>query len=58
MPVLLEVVERMRAVKSADVLARMDPVKAKQVTSELARRSELLEADRAATGAAPGQSRI
>ena len=58
MPVLIEVVERMRAVKSADVLARMDPVKAKQVTSELARRSELLEADRAAAGAAPGQSRI
>jgi flagellar motility protein MotE (MotC chaperone) len=58
MPVLIEVVERMRAVKSADVLARMDPVKAKQVTSELARRSELLEADRAPTGAAPGQSRI
>ena len=47
MPVLIEVVERMREAKSADVLARMDPVKAKQVTSELARRSELLEANRA-----------
>jgi hypothetical protein len=30
--------------KSADVLARMDPVKAKQVTTELARRSKLLDA--------------
>jgi flagellar motility protein MotE (MotC chaperone) len=49
MPVLIEVVERMREVKSADVLARMDPVKAKEVTSELARRSELLEASRATT---------
>jgi flagellar motility protein MotE (MotC chaperone) len=46
MPVLIEVIERMREVKSADVLARMNPVKAKQVTSELARRSELLEASR------------
>ena len=38
------VVERMREAKSADVLARMDPVKARQVTTELARRTELLEA--------------
>jgi flagellar motility protein MotE (MotC chaperone) len=53
MPVLIEVVERMREVKSADVLARMNPVKAKQVTSELARRSELLEAGRAAAGGVP-----
>jgi len=43
MPVLIRVVERMREPKSADVLARMDPVKAKQVTTELARRSKLLE---------------
>ena len=48
MPVLIRVVERMREAKSADVLARMDPVKAKQVTTELARRTELLEARRAA----------
>ena len=43
MPVLIRVVERMREPKSADVLARMDPLKAKQVTTELARRSKLLE---------------
>ena len=55
MPVLIAVVERMREAKSADVLARMDPVKAKQVTSELARRSELLEATREAP-AAPRRS--
>jgi flagellar motility protein MotE (MotC chaperone) len=42
MPILLKMVERMRAPKSADVLARMDPAKAKQVTAELARRSDLL----------------
>ena len=30
----------MRAPKSADVLARMDPAKAKQVTAELARRTD------------------
>jgi flagellar motility protein MotE (MotC chaperone) len=44
LPILIRVVERMRAPKSADVLARMDPAKAKQVTTELARRSELLRA--------------
>jgi flagellar motility protein MotE (MotC chaperone) len=42
MPVLLRVVERMREAKSADVLARMDPVKARQVTIELAKRTKLL----------------
>ena len=31
----------MREAKSADVLARMDPVKARQVTTELARRAHL-----------------
>jgi flagellar motility protein MotE (MotC chaperone) len=41
MPVLIRVVERMREAKSADVLARMDPVKARQVTAELARRGQL-----------------
>jgi flagellar motility protein MotE (MotC chaperone) len=44
MPILIRVVERMRTPKSADVLARMDPAKAKQVTAELARRTELLRA--------------
>ncbi len=42
MPVLLRVVERMREPKSAEVLGRMDPVKAKQVTAELAKRARLL----------------
>lgn len=42
MPILISVVERMREAKSADVLARMDPAKARQVTAELARRTELL----------------
>lgn len=42
MPILISVVERMRESKSADVLARMDPTKARQVTAELARRTELL----------------
>jgi flagellar motility protein MotE (MotC chaperone) len=39
MPLLVQVVQRMREAKSADVLARMDPVKAKQLTAELVRRS-------------------
>ena len=55
MPVLIRVVERMREAKSADVLARMDPVKAKQVTTELARRTKLLEARGAAAATAAGQ---
>jgi flagellar motility protein MotE (MotC chaperone) len=38
MAVLLQVVERMREPKASDVIARMDPVKAKQLTIELARR--------------------
>lgn len=42
MSVLLQVIERMREPKSADVLARMDPAKAKLVTAALARRSRLL----------------
>jgi flagellar motility protein MotE (MotC chaperone) len=56
MPVLIEVVERMREVKAADVLARMNPDKAKQVTGELARRSELLDAHRAAAGGVPARA--
>ncbi|MGH6912681.1 MAG: MotE family protein, partial [Geminicoccales bacterium] len=39
LPLLVQVVQRMREARAADVLARMDPVKAKQVTAELARRS-------------------
>ena len=38
MAVLLQVVERMREPKASDVIARMDPIKAKQLTTELARR--------------------
>ncbi|HSA82484.1 MAG TPA: hypothetical protein VLE23_16830 [Geminicoccaceae bacterium] len=56
MPVLIRVVERMREAKSANVLARMDPIKAKQVTTELARRTRLLEARRAADAQAAGQA--
>ena len=44
MPVLLRVVGGMREAKAADVLARMDPVRAKQVTTELAKHTKLLEA--------------
>jgi len=44
MPLLIGVVERMRAPKAAIVLARIDPAKGKQVTAEPARRTELLRA--------------
>lgn len=46
MPILISVVERMRESKPADVLARMDPAKARQVTAELARRAERLRDSR------------
>jgi flagellar motility protein MotE (MotC chaperone) len=52
MLVLIRVVEGMREAKAADVLARMDPVKARQVTTELARRTDLLDAVRDAGTAA------
>ncbi|MEM9625095.1 MAG: hypothetical protein AAGA21_02605 [Pseudomonadota bacterium] len=39
-PILLHVVERMKEAKSAVVLGRMDPVVAKRVTTELAKRQE------------------
>lgn len=38
MAVLLQVVERMREPRASDVIARMDPTKARQLTTELARR--------------------
>jgi flagellar motility protein MotE (MotC chaperone) len=41
MPVLLDVVERMKEVKTAAILAAMDPGKAKGVTSALADRRQL-----------------
>lgn len=41
MPVLLDVVERMKERKASAVLAKMDPTKAKSVTLELAQRRDL-----------------
>ncbi|UEM20190.1 hypothetical protein JL100_024425 [Skermanella mucosa] len=41
MPVLLNVMERMKEAKSAPILAAMDPLKAKEVTASLADRSAL-----------------
>lgn len=41
MAVLLPVVERMKERKTAPILAKMDPVKAKAITTELAQRREL-----------------
>ena len=41
MPVLLDVMERMREGKSAPVLAAMDPLKAKEVTASLIERRAL-----------------
>jgi flagellar motility protein MotE (MotC chaperone) len=38
MPILLDVMERMREAKSAPILAAMDPMKAKEVTASLAER--------------------
>jgi flagellar motility protein MotE (MotC chaperone) len=46
MPVLLSVMKRMKALKTAPILAAMDPAKAKAVTTALAERSD-------DTGAAP-----
>jgi flagellar motility protein MotE (MotC chaperone) len=39
-PILLHVVERMKEAKSAVVLGKMDPVVAKRITTELARKKE------------------
>ncbi len=41
MDILLDVVERMREQKAAPILAKMDPTKAKAVTTELAQRRRL-----------------
>ena len=43
MPILLEVATRMREVKAADVMARMSPERARELTGELARRQEIGE---------------
>ena len=53
MPVLLRVIGGMREANAADVLARMDPVKAKQVTTELAKHTKLLEAQQAGAATTP-----
>jgi len=41
MAVLLDVIERMKERKSAPILAKMNPVRAKAITLELAQRREL-----------------
>ncbi|MBF0394506.1 MAG: hypothetical protein HQL38_17660, partial [Alphaproteobacteria bacterium] len=41
MPVLLEVIERMKEAKIAPIMAQMDPLKAKAVTTELASRRQM-----------------
>ena len=41
MPVLMEVVERMKEAKTAPVLASMDPIKAKDLTTALAARRRM-----------------
>ena len=43
MLILLEVATRMREVKAADVMARMSPERARELTGELARRQEIGE---------------
>ncbi len=54
MPILLDVVERMREARVAPILAKMSPQKAKRVTTELALRRNM---DSKATGrAAPTQA--
>ncbi len=53
MPVLLSVLEHMREMKAAPVLAAMDPTKAKTVTLALAERRGKTEPGRTADAAAP-----
>lgn len=50
MPVLLEVIERMKEQKIAPIMAEMDPGKAKLVTSELAGRRQIPEPGTATGG--------
>ena len=51
MPVLLQVLARMKEAKSSLVLAAMDPVKAKAVTTELMRKKDLPKVDPAPVAA-------
>lgn len=53
MPVLLDVVERMREAKAAAIIARLEPVKAKDVTAELAARRKLGAEAKAKLSAGP-----
>lgn len=50
LPLALDVFERMKERNAAPVLAQMNPVRAKQMTSELARRRELTPATTAPNG--------
>jgi flagellar motility protein MotE (MotC chaperone) len=51
LPILLEVVERMKEVKLAPVLALMDPARAQKITVQLAERRNMPAAGRAAAKA-------
>ncbi|MBL8835724.1 MAG: hypothetical protein JNL66_05735 [Alphaproteobacteria bacterium] len=60
MPVLLDLVERMREAKAAPILAQLNPIRARQIASELARRrvpgtqsDQPADAAAAPTGAPP-----
>lgn len=50
MPIMLEVVERMKEQKVAPILAEMDPTKARNLTSELAQRRQMPTAKGAGGG--------
>lgn len=61
LPVLMQVMERMKERRTAPILAQMDPVRAREVTTELAERRKLppgaegaVEGGTLATPAAPG----
>jgi flagellar motility protein MotE (MotC chaperone) len=38
LPILIEIVERMREAKAAPILAQLNPLRARQIAGELARR--------------------
>jgi len=54
MPVLLSVLQRMKEMKTAPILAAMDPAKAKAVTTALAQRRNRGAADQGAANGRPG----
>lgn len=47
LPILLDVVERMRKAKTASIIAKMTPGKAKKVTTALAHRRSLPKLEKA-----------